>query len=247
MTAVTIFFALLFYFAAAVFFFGTLWRVWIYVRTPAPFNIPTTPAPTTRAGVVYRLLKETFVFESLFKADKPLWLLGWVFHLTLLLVLLQHLRFFVQEYSAWMVWLVIYGVYLSSAMALSLFGLWLRRLLIDRVRYVSSLSDHLMLALLLAIALSGMAMKYLHPVDVYAVSQFASGLLYFDWHPLPPRGMLLLHLGLVALLLIVFPFSKLLHGPALYFSPTRYQVDDVRERAARAAIDAGRGSKSAEP
>lgn len=79
-------------------------------------------------------------------------------------------------------------------------------------------------------------MKYLEPVDVYAVNQFARGLIQFDWHPLPAHGMLMLHLVLVALLLVIFPFSKLLHGPALYFSPTRYQVDDVRERAGRGRI-----------
>ncbi|MDH3317584.1 MAG: respiratory nitrate reductase subunit gamma [Gammaproteobacteria bacterium] len=235
MTTLTIFYALLLYIAAAVFLFGTLWRVWLYARTPAPFKIPTTPAPITRAGVAWRLSKETFVFESLFKADKLLWALGWVFHAALLLLLLQHLRFFTQGYSAWMVWLVVYGVYLSGALVVSLIGLWLRRMLIDRVRYVSALSDHLMLALLAAIALTGMAMKYLKPVDVYAVNQFARGLMTLDWQPLPVHGMLMLHLALVALLLMIFPFSKLLHGPALYFSPTRYQVDDARERSSRGA------------
>lgn len=230
MSALTIFFALLLYFAAAVFFFGTVWRVWIYARTPAPFKIPTTPAPITRAGVVWRLAKETLVFESLFKADKLLWSLGWVFHAALLLILLQHSRFFTAEYQIWMVWLLVYGIYSSGALVASLVGLWLRRILIDRVRYVSAISDHLMLALLIAIALTGMAMKYLDPVDVYAVNQFARGLTTLNWHPLPAHGMLMLHLVLVALLLFIFPFSKLLHGPALYFSPTRYQVDDARER-----------------
>ncbi len=233
MTAITIIYALLLYLAAAVFFFGTLWRVWLYARTPAPYKIPTTPAPVTRAGVAWRLLKETVVFESLFKADKLLWLLGWVFHAALLLVLLQHVRFFSAEYQPWMVWLVVYGAFLSGAMVLSLAGLWLRRIFIDRVRYVSALSDHLMLALLAAIALSGMAMKYMDPVDVYAVNQFARGLVTFDWNPLPVHAVLLLHLTLVALLLLIFPFSKLLHGPALYFSPTRYQLDDARERPSR--------------
>jgi hypothetical protein len=30
--------------------------------------------------------------------------------------------------------------------------------------------------------------------------------------------------------MVVFPFSKLLHAPGLFFSPTRYQVDNPRER-----------------
>ena len=42
--------------------------------------------------------------------------------------------------------------------------------------------------------------------------------------------LLLVHLLLVAGLMIVFPFSKLLHAPGVFFSPTRNQVDDPRER-----------------
>ncbi len=41
--------------------------------------------------------------------------------------------------------------------------------------------------------------------------------------------MLLVHLGLVAALMIIFPVSKLLHAPGVFFSPTRNQVDNPRE------------------
>ena len=40
---------------------------------------------------------------------------------------------------------------------------------------------------------------------------------------------LLIHLALVAALMIVFPISKLLHAPGLFFSPTRNQADTSRE------------------
>ena len=56
------------------------------------------------------------------------------------------------------------------------------------------------------------------------------GLEYLDWQPLPGNPLLLAHLTLVAVLLIVFPFSKLLHAPGIFFSPTRNQADDARER-----------------
>jgi nitrate reductase gamma subunit len=55
------------------------------------------------------------------------------------------------------------------------------------------------------------------------------GLMRLSIEPLPADPLLLLHLGLVALLMIVFPISKLLHAPGLFFSPTRYQADDPRE------------------
>ena len=42
--------------------------------------------------------------------------------------------------------------------------------------------------------------------------------------------VLLLHLALVAILMIIFPVSKLLHAPGLFFSPSRNQADNARER-----------------
>ena len=108
-------------------------------------------------------------------------------------------------------------------------GLWARRVLVDRVRYISTPSDHLHLALLLAIAGSGLLMRFVVHTDIVALKAFMLGLIRVDWQPLPSDPLLLLHLTLVALLMIVFPISKLLHAPGLFFSPTRYQVDNPRE------------------
>jgi len=62
-----------------------------------------------------------------------------------------------------------------------------------------------------------------------------SVLLTFE--SLPSSFVLVSHLVLVAILLFIFPFSKLLHAPGLFFSPSRNQVDNPRERrhAGRAA------------
>ena len=41
--------------------------------------------------------------------------------------------------------------------------------------------------------------------------------------------MLIGELGAVVTLMIVFPFSKLLHVPGVFFAPSRTQVDNARE------------------
>ncbi|MBX2823199.1 MAG: nitrate reductase, partial [Gammaproteobacteria bacterium] len=46
----------------------------------------------------------------------------------------------------------------------------------------------------------------------------------------PGSAILFLHLLLVVILLLIFPFSKLLHAPGLFFSPGRNQIDNPRER-----------------
>jgi len=230
LSTTSVIYALLLYAATAILVAGLAYRINRYARTPSPLKIPTTPAPTTLPGVWLRMFGEVVLFTSLFKANKPTWLFGWLFHFALLVVLLGHLRYFIEPVWAWVVMAQQLGVYAGSVMLLGLAGLWLRRVVVDRVRYISAPSDHLMLALLAAIAVSGITMRSVARTDIVAVKAFVLGLMRFDWQPLPADAALLIHLALVAALMIVFPVSKLLHAPAVFFSPTRVQVDNPREK-----------------
>ena len=229
MSLLTILYSALFYLATGVFVIGLGLKIRSYAKTPAPLKIPTTPAPTTMGGVRWRMAREVVLFESLFKSSKWTWIFGWLFHVTLLLVVLRHLRYFQEPVWLPVVWVQPFGLYAGFVMVLALAGLWSRRWLVDRVRYISTPSDHLMLALLLAIGLSGLAMRFLAHTDIVALKAFVLGLMRFNWQALPADPVLLLHLGLVAVLMLVFPISKLLHAPGLFFSPTRNQADNARE------------------
>ncbi len=115
-------------------------------------------------------------------------------------------------------------------MAAGLAGLWVRRFAVARVRFISTPSDHLMLALLLAIAAVGAGDE----VRRAHRHRRGEGILpraraLPTGSRCPPTRPLYVHLALVALLLLIFPFSKLLHAPGVFFSPTRNQVDDPRE------------------
>lgn len=225
-----IFFACTFYFVAAVITLGVAHKIKRYWTTAAPFRIPLTPAPATSAGVLYRIAGEVLLFKSLFKANKWIWLFGWVFHASLLLIMMRHLVYFQQQPALWIYQLQPYSRFASYAMLCSLLGLLLRRLLIDRMRYISSPSDFLMLVLLLAIGSSGLSMLLFWPPDVIAVQRYFSGLLRFTIHPLPQHFLLFVHLFLVAVLIFIFPFSKLLHAPGVFFSPTLNQADNARQK-----------------
>jgi nitrate reductase gamma subunit len=232
MSALTVIYALLFYAATAILVFGLLYKISVYARTPQPLKIPTTPAPITRVGVVWRMIKEVTVFASLFKSSKWTWIFGWMFHAALLLVLLRHLRYFTEPVWFWVALLQPFGKYAAFAMLAGLFGLWARRVLVDRVRYITSPSDHLMLALLVAIGGSGAAMKFIPAAhtDIVALKAFMLGLMRFDWQPLSTDLVLLAHLSFVIILMIIFPISKLLHVPGVFFHPTRYMMDNSRDK-----------------
>lgn len=225
----TLFFAILFYLAFVVFGVGLAYKIYDFARTPAPLSIPTTPAPTTTTGVAFRMAREVVLFESLFKGNLWIWLFGWLFHMGLFLVLVRHLRYFVEPVWGWLAFIQPFGMYAGFMMAAGLGGLWARRFFVERIRYISTPSDHLMLALLLLIALTGLSMKFLMHTDIVAVKLFFLGLMTFDIQPLPAHPGLFVHLLLVALLMIIFPFSKLLHAPGVFFSPTRNQADNPRE------------------
>jgi len=238
---VTVVYTLLFYAATLILVIGVGRKIYDYTKTPAPLRIPTTPAPVTRIGVAARMTREVVFFESLFKSTKWTWLFGWIFHMALFLILARHIRYFQDPLWDWVHFIQPFGRYASFVMLAGLAGLWARRFLVDRVRYISSPSDHLMLALLFAIGVSGILMsglltKFGFPqafafrTDIVQVKEFFIGLMTFDWHSLPSDPMLLLHLALVATLMIVFPISKLMHVPGVFFSPTRNQVDNAREK-----------------
>ncbi len=230
MMFLTVVYAVLFYVAIAILVFGVTYRAYTYYRVPAPLKIPTTPAPTSRTGVAFRMLREVTVFESLFKSSKWTWLFGWVFHASLFLVLARHLRYFTDPVWGWVAFIQPFGKYAAFGMLIGLGGLWARRILVDRVRYISSPSDHLMLGLIVLIGLTGLGMKYVAHTDIISLKLFFLGLMRFDLNPLPLDFFLSIHLLLIVGLMLVFPFSKLLHVPGVFFSPSRNQVDNPREK-----------------
>jgi nitrate reductase gamma subunit len=226
----SILFAILFYAATAILVFGVAFKVRKYIKTPAPLKIPTTPAPTTRSGVAFRMFKEITIFESLFKSNKWIWLFGWLFHFGLFLVLLRHLRYFTDPVWWWVALLQPFGKYASIAMLVGLGGLLLRRIVVDRVRYISAPSDYLMLLLIIGIGATGALMTFVTHTDIVTLKSYILGLMVFDIRTMPTDIVLVIHLSLVILLMAIFPISKLLHAPGVFFSPTRNQVDNPREK-----------------
>jgi nitrate reductase gamma subunit len=230
MSTLSLIYVVLFYAATLLLIVGLAMKIAQYARTPAPLKIPTTPAPMTQSGVALRMAREVVLFESLFKSSKWTWIFGWMFHFGLFLVLVRHLRYFVADIPGWLDAIQPFGKYAAFMMVAGLGGLLARRFLVDRVRYISTPSDYLHLLLLIGIGMSGAMMTFVAHTDIVALKMFILGLMRFAPQPVPADPILLAHLAMVALLMIVFPISKLLHAPGVFFSPTRNQADNPRER-----------------
>ena len=194
-----------------------------YARIPVRYLLPVAPAPQSYGGVALRILREALFFESLFRANKWTWFFGWIFHYALLVVLLRHLFFVTWSLEPWVIMLFFPGDVAAWLMIGSLLGLLGRRIFVDRVRYISTISDYAMLILILLIGITGLALRYEVPVDIMATREFMLGLMKLDLADLPRNGVLYLHLASVLVLVIVFPFSKLIHFPGYFFSPSHTQ------------------------
>lgn len=245
-------YVIMFYAASLVLFIGLGRKIYQYAKTPAPLKIPTMPAPLTNTGVVMRMGREVVFFESLFKANKWTWIFGWLFHVSLVLVFLRHLRYVFPQDS--IIGAVIgleliqsFGKYASYTMVIGLLGLLGRRIFVDRVRYISSPSDYLMLLLIIGIAATGMLMVFVSHVDIMQLRAFVVGLFILQPVAVPTQLLILIHLALVAILMFIFPISKLLHAPGVFFSPSRNQKDNSREQRHIAdwavPLDKTRGNK----
>lgn len=258
------------YFAFIVFIAGFIYRIIDWARTPVPFSIPSTCGqqksmpwikqskfenPSTTFGVVVRMALEIFCFRSLFRntkaqvadgaklsyeMEKWLWLGAIAFHYSFLVVLIRHLRFFIEPVPFWVqlvekldgfIQIGLPGIMLSGILLLAAVTyLFLRRIFISQVRYISLASDFFPLFLIMGIAISGIVMRYFSKIDVTAAKELAMGLVTF--RPAVPdgvSGIFFVHLFLICILMAYFPFSKLMHIGGIFFSPTRNQVANTRE------------------
>jgi nitrate reductase gamma subunit len=212
LTDISIAFALLTYFAFAVLVLGLVIQTWRLLR-----EIRRTPADPGSGSILGRLFRagaDVVLLRSVFFSDRWAWIFGAMFHFGLLLVLIRHLRYFIRPGWVGPLWDVIvleqpFGFYGGMALPFGAACWWLRQTVLRKSRIVTDWADHAVMALLVAIPLVGYASTISH-TDVVAVKAFAIGLVTFHWINIPTDPLLLTHLWLVAVLMVVLPFSRLL-------------------------------------
>ena len=212
-------------------------------------------SPQNTAGVVGRMALEVLLFRSLFRntkvelrGERPLyggakwlWLAGLVFHWSLLFIVLRHLRFFLEPVPQVVNMLAnldgffeigVPTLYLTDvSILLGVSYLFLRRVVIPQMRYISLPSDYFPLFLILGVVLSGVLTRYFYKVDLLGVKEFSLGWVRF--HPVATDGIGLsfyVHLFLVSVLLAYLPMSKLMHMGGVFLSPTRNLANNSRMR-----------------
>jgi len=209
------------YIATAVFLIGTCWQVAAWLRVPVPFEL-TVPAIGTRQNRILTLVRELFFFGSLRRGDKQLWLWAWLLHLSLVLIIIGHIAgiyYLTQQFTfvglsaeASSRLSALLGTICGTLFFVALVVLLYRRMAIAEIKRLSDPADYFILYLLIAIVITGMHMRVTsHEVDLPAVRAYLGGLLTLQPVPIPRDWMFISHFTLVNILLIYFPFSKLMH------------------------------------
>lgn len=218
-------------------------------------------SPSTRWGVVVRMALELFLFRSLFRNTaagptfgsgevgagpvflerKGLWLGALAFHWSLLVVVVRHLRLFVEPVPRTASALAaVDGFFQVGAprwyatdviLIVALVYLLVRRLANPLLRYLTLPADYLALGTLLTVAGTGVIVRYVARTDLVAVRQFTLGLAALSPTSIPAPGFWLgAHVLSVAFLLAILPMTKMVHAAGVWFSPTRNQRNDSRRR-----------------
>ena len=210
--------------------------------------------PFTKIGVVARMFLEILFFRSLFRNTKTmleegqrvyfrleiwLWLAALAFHWSFLTVIVRHMRLFTEPVPLCIQLLEkldgffqigVPGIFLSGIVLLAaVFYLFIRRVIIPQVNYVSLAQDFFPLFLIFGIAFTGILMRHFAKIDITGAKQLAMGLVTF--HPTIPQGIggiFYVHIFFVSVLLAYFPFSKLMHMGGVFMSPTRNLPGNTR-------------------
>jgi nitrate reductase gamma subunit len=210
--------------------------------------------PSNKLEVLGRMILEIFLFRSLFRntkaeihdgpklvygSSKFLWLFALLFHYSFLVIVLRHLRLFTEpipffvpliEFADGMLQIGAPRLYLTDSIFLAAIAfLFLRRVMLRQIRYISLPADYFPLFLIFAIGVTGLLMRYVYRVDIAAVKQITAGLAAFS--PVLPAGIhsiFFVHVTLVCALMVYFPFSKLMHMGGVFLSPTRNMSNNNR-------------------
>lgn len=210
------------YIAGGIFLIGMTCRIVRWLKVPVPFQLTIFPAPKDSAGQMTAIGSEMLFFKSLLRGDKQLWTWAWLLHVSLAAVIVGHIvgiYYLMNQFTliglspaASQTMSMTFGTVAGIVLLLSLLVLFYRRISDPIVKRISDPADFIDLLLILAVVVTGNHMRLpgVH-VDLPAIKAYMGSLLTFSPMAIPDNSIFISHFILVNILLIYFPFSKLVH------------------------------------
>ncbi|TAN40235.1 MAG: hypothetical protein EPN25_08305 [Nitrospirae bacterium] len=211
--------ALLAYTVYLLFGLRLLWHFWSWTRATRLLKLPSAVNQRTSFGTRMLMTLDVIFFRRVFVANGMLWTGSFAFHLSFLLVLLRHLRYFMEPVPVWVQDLQTCG--LISGYILPVAVLWLLsiRVFSSKDRYLTY-DNYLILGLVFVIGLTGLLMTTVFRPDLVLIKEFAFGLLVFRPGPLRGEYLFLFHFLAVLLLVLLLP-SHIFSAPVVTMEARR--------------------------
>jgi len=210
--------------------------------------------PHTKLGVVARMFLEVFLFRSLFRNTRAevrdgkmiqgttiwLWAAALAFHVCFAVVFFRHVRFFLDPVPAPVIWMSaldsfmeigVPALYMTGVGLLLATGfLFLRRIFIPQVRYISLPADYFPLFVIMGIAATGILLRHFVRADITGVKELAMNIVGCNVFSTVPgiHWLVYAHITLVCVLFIYFPICEQLHMGGVFLSPTRNMANNHR-------------------
>jgi len=214
------------YVAVAIFIGGSIYRFIKWSRTPkSPVRQGMFPQPGSPLTRALKLGKDSLIFPQVLDTDRWMWFFVIGMHLAGIGLFFGHLRLifeFTPIYNAvGPVTMENMANWVGGAIGISLFiafTYFLLRRFKSPYRELSVPEDYLLLLLILLIILLGDHLRFTQAFDLAAYREYISSLLHFrpafptTIASSPEKWLLDAHVLTASLLLIYFPFSKLVHA-----------------------------------
>jgi nitrate reductase gamma subunit len=177
---------------------------WVWWRAKRRFEGPSASIGWASAKAYAFTVLDIVFFGRLFKGGAALWFGEWIFHFAFLLVMLRHLRFFLNPVPDWVWWAQTPGLIAGYILPLSLVYILAVRLLTKFEKYAST-ANVLLLGLVLIISSTGVLMHGWFKLDVVETKLFVLGILSMKQVALPDSLLFATHFVLVLVLVVFLP------------------------------------------
>lgn len=218
---------------------GILWRLIRWMRAEVPFSLTLFPLEKTTSGKLRSLAMETLFFRGLYREHRSFWVLVWIFHFSLAMILVGHVAGVYCNRQQFVVLGVtpemsrqlslVFGGIAGCLLLVSAAVLLIRRLSEPVLQKLSPPEAYFDLMLILAVTLSGIVM-YLPGFhsNIEEIRAYMGGILHFDPRPFPDNPLFFLHFLLAMVLVAYLPFSRMFHvGGSLVIRKMFYEKPPV--------------------
>jgi nitrate reductase gamma subunit len=175
------------------------------------------------SGVIAEMLLDIVFFRRLIKTNKILWAASWTFHISLLLVILRHLRYVMYPVPDFVMSMQTIGTAAGYVLPVSLLVILITRAAGNRDRYLS-FYNFFLLAVLLLMGMTGILLKLFYRTSLLDIKAFMMGIVTFHPDTAPDSLLFIVHYVLVVILIPALPFH-LIAAPVITVEATKREQE----------------------